>query len=195
MAMRAEDAPRSLVDDTANTSKRSVLLATGFGAPGLYLRPLRDKLRNLGHDAHTAHPPLYVNTGIGVEKEIRKKAEKLREDQDKPLTGVGYSLGGDQLLHMAYQDPELMDFVFTLGSPCRFVGKKPDEVTVVSFVGRNGGHDGVVPGFLASSPDHDETYKVPANHFTLPYSKTVFKVITHKLENPSSQPLRLIKGH
>lgn len=191
MAMRIEEDPQPPVD----TSKRSVLLATSFAAPGFYLRPLRDKLRQAGYDAHTVHPPMYLNTVIGIKKEIIKKAEKLRERQGGPIAAIGSSLGGYQALSVAYDNPELINEVYTLGSPCGLeLRKKPKEVTVVSFVGT---HDRVVPARLSSSPDHDETLIVHTNHIFMPHSTEVFTAITDRLgqrhENQERTPLTVVR--
>ena len=195
MAMRlSEREAQVLLTDISDKPSKGMLVATGLGGPGFSVWPLRDREKQDGYDAHTVYPPLplLINFGFGVEKKAKDAAKKLRDrNGGEPIAGVGWSLGGNQLLRVAYEDPELIDIVFTLGSPCRFVGTKPDEVTVVSFVGSNGRWwDGVVPAVLASSPDHDETIKVKPNHFLLPKSRKVRETIKQRLGLPSSQEQR-----
>ena len=198
MAMRVEG-DSSFVEDTPDTSRRGVLVVPPLAAPGHVVWSLRDKLTDAGYDAHTVYPHSFLNFGIGVEKAIEEAAIKLSDKHDgEPVAGVGWSLGGRQLLKVASKHPGLIDDVHTLGSPRRFIRTNSSEVNVVCFVGRNGRwFDWVVPSFLARGIGNDETVKVGANHFTLPFSSEVFDAITHRLGQPSGNiqrtPLTLVR--
>lgn len=191
MAMRAEDAPRSLLDYTANTSKKGVLLVTGFGTTERSVRKLSNRLNDAGFDAHTVHPWMIVNTGIGQHKAVKGAAEKLRDKHDgEPIAAIGWSLGSVQIVETASRNLGLFNEAFGVGAPWSLLSEEvPDELKVTNIVGRR---DIVVP-FISGKAGQFETIVVDEGHGGLPKSEEVFNVVRYKLEQPNrNRKLRLM---
>lgn len=97
---------------------RPVLLAPGYGASDLSMRPLLRYLCWLGYDAR----PWGLGRNLGkVEQYVRTLAEHLRGGRggsgDATLTLIGWSLGGVIAREVARECPERVRELITIGTP------------------------------------------------------------------------------
>jgi pimeloyl-ACP methyl ester carboxylesterase len=94
-----------------------VVLVPGWKAPSASMIPLRSFLRYLGHDAR--HWELGVNEGRPERDAPRLAAqvERLASAAGRPVTLIGWSLGGTVAREAARQAPAAIAQVITYGTP------------------------------------------------------------------------------
>lgn len=128
----------------ASSEPRHIIVAPGFGADDRYTWPLRAYLRLLGHHSegwslgrnlagldikHTfaevpSHwnltPPTEYSGEAGVVclcERLRERVAARHHELGRPITLVGWSLGGYLVREVARDLPHLVDEVITLGAP------------------------------------------------------------------------------
>lgn len=97
-----------------------VMLYPGLGADGRLLRPLRDHLRCAGYAAEDWGRGRNVGPGASVEGFIHALSDDVLARAavcGRPLTLIGWSLGGLYAREVAKQVPRAVRMVVTLGTP------------------------------------------------------------------------------
>jgi pimeloyl-ACP methyl ester carboxylesterase len=96
-----------------------VLVLPGFLASGNSTFPLRQLLKSLGYAAHRWK--LGRNLGVAGDKEERLfgRLRELRRRYGRPVSVIGWSLGGLYARELAWMAPDDVRLVITLGSPFR----------------------------------------------------------------------------
>jgi pimeloyl-ACP methyl ester carboxylesterase len=109
-----------------------VLLIPGLGAAEWQMSGMRNELLRMNYDAHTWG--LGRNWGertIGPDYgPLIDKIKELYSRNNKPVTLIGWSLGGLQARLVSYEIPEMVHQVISLGSP--FIGR--DKATNIGFI-------------------------------------------------------------
>ena len=92
-----------------------VLLIPGFGASDWHMQPLTRALRELGHDAHSWQ----LGRNLGMRAHLRAGLTQRIQNSSvqRPVTLIGWSLGGVFAREFARAMPERIARVITLGSP------------------------------------------------------------------------------
>jgi pimeloyl-ACP methyl ester carboxylesterase len=94
-----------------------VLALPGFLASDLSMAPMRRYLSELGYDAHAWR--MGRNTG-GISRmraALRDRLAEIHTSSGRKVSLVGWSLGGVYARDLALQEPEMVRYVVTLGSP------------------------------------------------------------------------------
>ncbi|MDM7859233.1 alpha/beta fold hydrolase [Alteromonas sp. ASW11-36] len=96
---------------------RPVLLAPGFMADKWSMRPLKGFLNKLGYEAYDWN--LGRNNGDVDEDIVRlgRQTLELSSALDKPITLIGWSLGGVLCREVARLFPDVVREVITMGTP------------------------------------------------------------------------------
>lgn len=106
----------SLVFETRGRG-RPVLLLPGYGSSDRALKPLSMYLRALGYRS--------FGWGLGKNRgdvpalvpQVAKVAERIADEEGRPVSLLGWSLGGVLARETARDLPEVVDRVITLGTP------------------------------------------------------------------------------
>lgn len=162
----------------------TVIVLPGFGANDTSTLPLRGYLRGIGHRVDGWH--LGVQ-GRDVTESVRRFGARLEEAADAsggPVTLVGWSLGGVVAREAARLRPDLVQQVFTLGSP--IVGRpagtqRPIRVPVTCIYSRR---DGIV-GWRYAMDHHTPTavnIEVTSSHFGLGVDPDVWRIIADRID-------------
>ncbi len=134
----ATDFGRALGDAGALGMSLGVLLATAphgdghpvFVLPGLLAGDpstfsLRTYLTYLGYEVHGWQLGRNIGPTRHVVEGLRRRTAEIAERHGRPMSVIGWSLGGIFARELARQRPELVRQVITLGSPFRM--QHPDE--------------------------------------------------------------------
>jgi len=103
----------------------TVLLLPGFGASDVSLEPLRLFLKSRGYRAETWG--LGRNTGFNrrFSRVIEQKIRYLHHRRRRPVSLIGWSLGGVFAFYAAHAAPECVRTAISLGSPLRLDPDRP----------------------------------------------------------------------
>lgn len=162
----------------------SVIVLPGFGANDASTLPLRGYLRSIGHRVDGWQLGLQ---GRDVPGSIRRFVDRLAdaaESSGGPVTLVGWSLGGVVAREAARLRPDLVQQVFTLGSPIvgRPVGTQPPiQVPVTCVYSRR---DGIV-GWQYAMDHHTPmavNIEVTSSHFGLGVDPDVWRIIADRID-------------
>ena len=108
----------------------AVLVVPGFGANDLATLPLRRALTRLGYAARGWG--LGTNFGMRptVKNALNQRLQKLAAETQRPVSLIGWSLGGVFVREMARHQPQLVRQVFTLGAP---INGRPDANNMLAL--------------------------------------------------------------
>lgn len=99
--------------------RHPVLVMPGFTASDLSTAPLRWTIRSQGYWAHGWNLGMNVGPTDRIFDGIHQRLERLHERHEKPVSIVGWSLGGVYARELARNNPAAIRQVITLGSPFR----------------------------------------------------------------------------
>jgi pimeloyl-ACP methyl ester carboxylesterase len=94
-----------------------VLVFPGLAANDLTTLPMRTFLRDRGYAAEPWNQGLNLGPREGVLEAARERVRELHAVDKKPVSLLGWSLGGVYARELAKEMPELVRCVITLGSP------------------------------------------------------------------------------
>jgi pimeloyl-ACP methyl ester carboxylesterase len=95
----------------------AVLVLPGLGANDYTTQPLRSFLQGLGYDAHPWKQGFNFGPRQGVLARVVEQAQTLARESGRPISLVGWSLGGIYAREVAKEMPDLVHCVVTLGTP------------------------------------------------------------------------------
>jgi pimeloyl-ACP methyl ester carboxylesterase len=213
-------AARPLLANAPRGDGHPVLVLPGLAADDRSTVPLRRFLRGLGYQVH----PWQLGTNVPSQpmvRRLRRRVEHLHAQDPRPMSIVGWSLGGIYAREIARADPSAVRTVVTLGSPFRpapgyeshaaplaraMAGRRgvdvpatwsprddgPLPVPSTSVVSTT---DGIVPWQAcvnAASGPH-ETIDVVGSHCGLGHHPAVLFVVADRLAQPAGswQPLQI----
>ena len=190
-----------------------VLLLPGFTAGDPSTRLLRRYLRRLGYGAH----PWLLGRNLGphgdLPERLAQRVDELHRRYGRPLSIVGWSLGGIYAREIAKGMPERIRQVVTLGSPFADTGRStntsrlfewfsgvdaekraararrlrvPPEVPCTAIFTKT---DGVVHWSACLEPetDHTENIEVPGSHCGLGFNPLVLYAVADRLSQPEGR--------
>lgn len=97
-----------------------VLVLPGFMAGDRSTAPLRTTLRSQGYWTHGWHLGRNLGPTTHVVDGMLERLASIYERHQRPVSIVGWSLGGIYARRLAIRAPEMVRQVITLGSPFRF---------------------------------------------------------------------------
>ena len=112
-------AARPLVPRLPKGDGHPVLVLPGLLADDVSTRALRTVLRRLDYDVHGWGLGRNIGPTAACVKGIRDSLNHLADEHGKPVTLIGWSLGGIFARDLARRAPESVRQVVTLGSPFR----------------------------------------------------------------------------
>ncbi len=161
-----------------------VLVVPGFMASDTSTAPLRALLRSKGYDVFGWG----LGTNTGPERRLGRGLERrlldLRDASDRPVSVIGWSLGGLYARELARAVPGAVRQVVTLASPYRsHTGDQPLPVPTTSIYTRT---DGVVrwQACVESDGPRRENVAVYGTHFGLAVNPAAIIAITDRLAQP-----------
>jgi len=95
----------------------AVLVLPGLGASDTSTRVLRRYLADLGHDVHGWDLGRNLGPRPGVREALLDRLDRLHASSSRPVSLVGWSLGGAYARALALRRPSAVRNVVTLGSP------------------------------------------------------------------------------
>lgn len=95
----------------------SVLVLPGLGANDLSTQPLRSFLDGLGYQTHPWKQGFNFGPRHGVLHRVTEQARALAHNAGRPISLIGWSLGGIYAREVAKEVPSLVRCVVTLGTP------------------------------------------------------------------------------
>jgi hypothetical protein len=152
--------------------------------------PLRRVLRHLGHSAHGWGLGRNDGPDDRALKGMTSLVRKLYNAEGRPVSLVGWSMGGVYARALARNTPHQVRQVITMGSPfkrmewARGVGTPP--VPVTSIYSRS---DAVVPwGTAVEEPGpRVENVEVEGSHIGLGFNPAVVVVVADRLAQPEGE--------
>jgi pimeloyl-ACP methyl ester carboxylesterase len=164
-----------------------VLVVPGFRASDDSTRTLRWYLRDRGYRAHGWR--LGTNRGL-TEETSTALATRLRAlATSRPVSLIGWSLGGVYALELAGAFPDAVRRVITLGSPLTLVSQRGQNapIPVSALFSRT---DGIVSWRNAIGPTgpNRENIEVDGSHLGLGHNPNVLLIIADRLARPQGQP-------
>lgn len=193
-----------------------VMTLPGLGATDLSMRPMRRRLRRLGYFAHGWKQGL--NRGRPeTEAGLQARVLELFERHRRPISLVGWSMGGLYAREAAKRVPEAIRQVITLGSPFTGDPFASNAVTAYRWLSRKrlrleprwytfrelppvptssiySRTDGIVHWRCALNPPHPraENIRVEASHCGLGHHPVALFAIADRLAQPEGgwQPFR-----
>jgi pimeloyl-ACP methyl ester carboxylesterase len=108
-----------------------VLVLPGFLADDMSTRALRGVLRKLGYDAHGWGLGRNIGPTATCVKGTRDLLDRLGDKHQRPVSLIGWSLGGIFARDLARRSPESVRQVITLGSPFRLARHSQSRATKV----------------------------------------------------------------
>jgi pimeloyl-ACP methyl ester carboxylesterase len=124
-------AARPLLPRLPRGDGHSVLVLPGLLADDVSTHALRTVLRKLGYDVHGWGLGRNIGPTATCVNGIRTLMERLTDSSGKPVTVIGWSLGGIFARDVARQTPESVRQVVTLGSPFRLARHSQSRATKV----------------------------------------------------------------
>jgi pimeloyl-ACP methyl ester carboxylesterase len=100
-------------------NEQPVLVLPGLMTDDFSTRPLRRTLRGLGHRAHGWQLGRNIGPTASAVTGMRDRLDQLAQRYGRPVTLVGWSLGGVFARDLARRTPASVRQVITLGSPFR----------------------------------------------------------------------------
>ncbi len=168
--------PGFLADDSSTTALRTVLRAAGYHPHGWELG------RNYGPTRRT-------------DRRVRERLHELHERSGRPVSLIGWSLGGFFARWLAHEFPDEVRLVITLGTPMRITTEDEPGLTRVGHV------------YHALRPLHTEEFdRLPHEHYRRPlpvpataiYSRTDGVVPWRaclEVEGPRSENVEVVASH
>jgi pimeloyl-ACP methyl ester carboxylesterase len=112
-------AARPLAPSLPRGDGHTVLVLPGLLADDYSTGALRGVLRRLGYDVHGWGLGRNIGPTAECVNGIRDKVAKLADNNSRPISVIGWSLGGIFARDLARRSPESVRQVITLGSPFR----------------------------------------------------------------------------
>ena len=112
-------AARPLAPRLPRGDGHTVLVLPGLLADDYSTGALRAVLRRLGYDVHGWGLGRNIGPTAACVTGIREKLARLADDNSRPISVIGWSLGGIFARDIARRSPESVRQVITLGSPFR----------------------------------------------------------------------------
>jgi pimeloyl-ACP methyl ester carboxylesterase len=112
-------AARPLLPRLPRGDGHPVLVLPGLLADDVSTRALRATLRRLGYGTHGWRLGRNIGPTAVAYRGMRDRVDELAERYDRPVTLIGWSLGGIYARALARRRPESVRSVVTLGSPFR----------------------------------------------------------------------------
>src|SRR5215468_8275193 len=94
-----------------------VLALPGFLASDLSMVPMRRYLGELGYEAHAWRMGRNLGGLARMREALRVRLTEIHAAAGRKVSLVGWSLGGVYARDLALQEPEMVRYVITLGSP------------------------------------------------------------------------------
>ena len=213
-------AARPVLANAPRGDGHPVLVLPGLGADDRSTVPMRRFLRGLGYRVHGWR----LGTNVPSQEMIgrlRDRLKGLHEHDSRPLSLVGWSLGGIYAREIARARPEAVRTVVTLGSPFRPVpGYESHVAPLARSLARSWGTDvpgtrsrgddpplpvpstavfsrtdGIVPwqACVNSGSGRHETIEVVGSHCGLGHHPAVLLVVADRLAQPPGawQPMQI----
>jgi pimeloyl-ACP methyl ester carboxylesterase len=124
-------AARPLVPSLPRGDGHAVLVLPGLLADDVSTRALRNVLRRLGYDAHGWGLGRNIGPTAACVKGMRDLVDHLADKHGKPVSLIGWSLGGIFARDLARRTPDSVRQVITLGSPFRLARNSQSRATKV----------------------------------------------------------------
>jgi pimeloyl-ACP methyl ester carboxylesterase len=105
----------------------AVLVVPGFVQDELAVTPLRQTLRRMGYEAHIWDQGRNLGFSKAALASLRAQARRLAEVTRRKVSVIGWSLGGVFARELAFEIPDQLRLVITLGSP---FGRNPHASSV-----------------------------------------------------------------
>ncbi len=185
----------------------SVVVLPGLLASDAATALLRRYLREQGYDPHGWRQGLNRGPRRGVEQRMVDHLLRIVEHSGRPVSLIGWSLGGIYARELARQAPQAVRQVITLGSPLRGSAKatnagrvyewasgssargyKPDSAAPpVPCTAIYSQSDGIVAWqcSLEEGGPHNESIEVRASHWGLIHHPAVLYAIADRLAQPA----------
>ena len=170
----------------------AVLVIPGFMASDISTAPIRRLLSHLGYDVHGWE----LGRNLAYLKDLEKlsqKIDQLYKSQQKPISLIGWSLGGVYARELAKERPEQIRQVIAMASPFGGIREDNNANWLYDFIHGSNGVDKVAPEWLADLPN---PAPVPSTAF---YSKqdgiVSWKVCMEKVEDKWHQNIELDTSH
>jgi pimeloyl-ACP methyl ester carboxylesterase len=122
-------AARPLIPSLPRGDGHPVLVLPGLLADDVSTRALRTVLRKLGYDPHGWGLGRNIGPTASCVKGMRDLVDHLADRHGKPVTLIGWSLGGIFARDLARRTPETVRSVITLGSPFRLARNSQSRAT------------------------------------------------------------------
>lgn len=164
----------------------TVVVLPGWGANDVSTAPMRVYLRFLGYDVHGWAQG--INRGKPTQvTAISDRVTELADRSGRPLSLVGWSLGGRIAVDLARRQPAVINHVITLGSPLS--GLQLGTVPITSVWSRN---DRVVACKRSKLRETAVRHNVQvhASHVSLGYNPRVLHVIADQLARHQPEVIR-----
>lgn len=183
-----------------------VLVLPGLIAGDASTWMLRRFLAGLGYAAYPWDQGINRGPQPGLVERLQARLETLRGEHGKTVSLIGWSLGGAMARALAFQNPNSVRSVITLGSPLSGDGRSTNAWRVFEFASgiavddpslldMRGGHpsvpmtsilsksDGVVPWQLSLAPQTplSESIEVMASHLGMGANPMVLWAIADRL--------------
>jgi len=110
-------AARPLLNTLPKGDGHSVMVLPGFMATNTSTRPMRGLLRRLGYNAHGWDSGRNIRVDGALINRLQDQLLELYETSGRPVSLVGWSLGGVIARELAKLHPEKVRLVISLGSP------------------------------------------------------------------------------
>jgi pimeloyl-ACP methyl ester carboxylesterase len=170
------------VSDLRRRRLTPVLVLPGYGAGDLSTAALRGRIAALGHPVHRWRLGRNDGPTPGIIAGMGSRFDEIASRHGRPVSLVGWSLGGVYAWFLAQQAPDKVAQVITLGSPLRSAtaGLGPLGVPATSIWSRA---DRVVPwrDSRIDAGDRSENIEVRATHLTLGFDPFVSIAIADRL--------------
>jgi pimeloyl-ACP methyl ester carboxylesterase len=124
-------AARPLLSQLPRGDGHSVLVLPGLLADDVSTRTLRVVLRRLGYDVHGWGLGRNIGPTAACVKGTRDRLDRLNDSSGRPVTVIGWSLGGIFARDLARRSPDSVRAVITLGSPFRLERHSQSRATKV----------------------------------------------------------------
>jgi len=175
-------AARPLLAGAPRGDGHPVLVLPGLGADDRSTIPLRRFLRGRGYRVHGWRLGINVPSPETIDR-LRRRVADLRSQDPRPMSIVGWSLGGIYARGIARRAPDAVRAVVTLGSPFRSAPPGEDGPVPVPSTSVFSRSDGVVPwrACVDTATGPHETIEVLGSHVGLGHHPAVLYVVADRL--------------